>query len=130
MTTRPRVLIIEDDASVSGLLLELLQQAGFEATVAADGLEGLVKLQTGHPDLALLDIMMPDVDGARVLDQLFEEGDGQLEVPVVVITGSPDGAAAARATLGAENVFEKPFEPADLVRRIRAIVEPTPPSSS
>lgn len=115
----PRILVIEDDPSVVHLLTELLQQEGYAVTVAEDGLEGLVKLRTGQPDLAVLDIMMPDVSGVRVLQQLLEEGGGHLPVPVVVITGSPEGAARCRRLLGDDDVFEKPFSPEHLVGRIR-----------
>lgn len=117
---RPAVLLVEDDEDVIRLLVEILSHEGFDVTVAKDGLEGLLKLQSGQPDVALLDIMMPDVNGVRVLEQLFEENDGEPDVAVIVITGSPDGAAKSRRLLGSDNVFEKPFNPDDLVARIRA----------
>lgn len=120
MQDRPKVLLVEDDADVLTLLVEILTHDGFDVTVAQDGLEGLLKIQTGQPDIALLDIMMPDVNGVRVLEQLLEEGDGQLGVAVIVITGSPEGAERSRRLLGRENVFEKPFNPDALVSRMRA----------
>lgn len=119
MNDTPRVLIVEDDKDVIALLVELLRHEGFEAVVAEDGLEGLVKIRTGHPDVAILDIMMPDVNGVRVLEQLLEEGDGQLPVPIVVITGAPEAAARSRQLLGPDDVFEKPFEPAPFIARLR-----------
>lgn len=118
--TAPRVLLVEDDRDIITLLEQILTQEGFDVTVARDGLEGLLQLQGGRPDLALLDIMMPDVDGVRVLEQLLEEGEGRLPVPVIVITGSPDGADRSRALLGPDNVFEKPFAPQALISRMRA----------
>jgi DNA-binding response OmpR family regulator len=118
--TAGRVLIVEDDRDVVTLLVEILRHEGFTATVAEDGLAGLLKIRTGQPDLALLDIMMPDVDGVRVLEQLLEEGGGELPVPIIVMTGSPEGAARARKLLGPADVFEKPFDPDRLVGRIRA----------
>jgi DNA-binding response OmpR family regulator len=117
--TGPRVLLVEDDEDVVHLLREILSHEGFEPVVARDGLEGLLRMQTGDPDLALLDIMMPDVNGVRVLEQLLEDGDGSLPVPVIVITGSPEAAARSRQLLGRVDVFEKPFEPSKLVARIR-----------
>jgi DNA-binding response OmpR family regulator len=117
-----RILIVEDDSTVAELLVEVLRHEGFTSTVAADGLEGLVRLRGDQPDLAVLDIMMPDINGVRVLEQLLEEGDGALEVPVIVITGSPEGANQSRRLLGDDNVFEKPFDPDDLVARIRAVL--------
>ncbi len=115
----PHVLIVEDDGDVITLLVEILRQEGIESTVAEDGLSGLLKIQTGAPDVALLDIMMPDINGVRVLEQLLEEGDGGLPVPIIVMTGSPDGAARSRRLIGAADVFEKPFDPEALIQRIR-----------
>ena len=121
----PRILVVEDDQDVITLMVEILTHEGFEPVVATDGLVGLLKIRTGAPDVALLDIMMPDVNGVRVLEQLLEEGDGTLPVPVVVMTGSPEGAAACRRLLGDDDVFEKPFDPDALISRIRAHLQPS-----
>ena len=118
-----RVLVIEDDADVVTLLEQLLEHEGHDVTTARDGLEGLVKLTTARPDVVLLDIMMPDVDGHRVLKQLLEEHGGQVPFPVLVITGSPEGAAQARVLLGGDNVFEKPFDPQPLLDRVREVAD-------
>lgn len=118
-----RVLVIEDDADVVNLMEQLLEGEGHDVATARDGLEGLVKLTTSNPDVVLLDIMMPDVDGHRVLKQLLEENGGSVPFPVIVITGSPEGAAQARVLLGSENVFEKPFDPQPLLEHIRTVAE-------
>ena len=115
-----RVLIVEDDPDVVGFLEAFLTVEGFDVEAAEDGLVGLLKLQTSPPDIAVVDVMMPDVDGVRVLEQLFEEGKGRLPVPVVVITGSPEGAARCRALLGSADVITKPIDPALLLERIHA----------
>lgn len=124
--TDQRILIIEDDPAVSELLTNVLKAEGYQAAVAADGLEGLLRLRTGQPDAAVLDIMMPDINGVRVLEQLLEEGGGELEVPVLVITGSSDAAATSRRLLGDENVFEKPFDPDALLERLAALIAGDP----
>lgn len=116
---RPRILVIEDDPDVITLLREILEHEGFEVMVADDGLTGLLKLRGEQPDVTLLDIMMPNVNGVRVLEQLREEGDGTVGRTVIVITGSPEGAAESRTILGRDDVFEKPFDPDRLVARIR-----------
>ncbi len=116
------VLVIEDDKDVVALLEQLLQHEGYEVATAGDGLEGLVKLATTRPDAVLLDIMMPDVDGQRVLRQLLEEHDGAVPFPVIVITGSPEGAAQARVLLGRDNVYEKPFDPQLLLDQLRTLL--------
>lgn len=114
-----RVLVIEDDTSVVRFLETYLGSEGYEVQTAADGLQGLLKLNVSRPDLAVVDLMMPDVGGVRVLEQLLEEGKGELAVPVVVITGWPDGAEECRRFLPPEDVIEKPFEPEQLLTRIR-----------
>lgn len=115
-----RVLIVEDDPQVVALLRELLEHDGYEVAVAGDGLAGLLALRSLDADAVLLDIMMPDVDGERVLTQLLEEHGGTLPVPVLVVTGSPDGARRCRALLGDADVFTKPFDPAELLTRLAA----------
>jgi len=115
------VLIVDDDPDVVALLETVLGQEGIDTTVAEDGLEGLVKRELTHPDLAIVDIMMPAVDGLRMLEQLLEEGGGQLPVRVIVLTGSIDGAERARRLIGRDNVFTKPFEPELLIARIREL---------
>jgi DNA-binding response OmpR family regulator len=116
------VLVVEDDPHVVTLLRELLRHEGYDVEVAADGLVGLLKLRTAVVDAVLLDVMMPDVDGTRMLRQLLEEHDGQLPVPILVVTGSPDGARTCRELLGDDLVLEKPFDPAELLQRVRTLL--------
>jgi len=118
-----RILIIEDDEEIAQLLHRVCEAEGWQPEVAPDGLEGLIRLGTGDIDLVLLDLMMPDVSGLRVLQQLFEEGGGSLDVPVIVVTGSAVGADSAREVLDPADVFQKPFDVDELVGRIRTILE-------
>ena len=119
-TPPTRVLVIEDDAAVVTMLTELLEQEGFEVMTAPDGLEGLLALRSLAAEAVLLDLMMPDVDGVRLLEQVLEEHDGELPLPILVITGSPEGARRCRALIGDDDVFTKPFDPAALVARLRS----------
>ncbi|MGH8909102.1 MAG: response regulator transcription factor [Egibacteraceae bacterium] len=114
------VLVVEDDRGVRDLLVTVLRTEGFEVRTAKDGLEGLLKLRMCAPSAVVLDIMMPDVGGMRVLDALAEE---QARVPVIVVTGKPEAAEEAIDRLGAENVFPKPFDVDELVARIRAVAD-------
>lgn len=115
----PSVLIVEDDRAVRDLLATLFAAEGLVVHTARDGLEGLLKAQVHHPTAIVLDIMMPDVGGLRVLDQLADE---HADIPVIVVTGKPEAAEEARARLGPANVFSKPFEIDDVLARIRALV--------
>lgn len=108
----PTVLVVEDDAGVRTLIETVLAHAGCRVISARDGLEGLVKLRSHQPAVLVLDIMMPDIGGLRVLDELAEEHD---DVAVVVVTGKPDAAEAARERLGDDRVFGKPFDVDELV---------------
>lgn len=127
---RDTVLVIEDDDSVVGFLRTFLETEGYDVSVATDGLAGLVKLRTGpRPDLAVVDLVMPDVDGIRVLEQLIEEGEGSLPVPALVVTGHPEGAARCRELMDPRDVIEKPFDPDHLLARIEAHLGPARPDA-
>jgi two-component system, OmpR family, response regulator CpxR len=117
VTSPARILVVDDDEHVVNMLREVLRIEGYDVTVASDGLEGLVRLATTGVDAMLLDVMMPDLDGIRVLTQLFAEH-GRLPVPVLVITGSPDGAARCRGLVDPDDIFEKPFDPQELLERL------------
>src|SRR3954452_10063247 len=104
----PHVLVVEDDPSVRGLLQTLLTAEGYDVAVASDGLAGLVKASSRRPALILLDLMMPDLGGIRVLEEL--RGDPSLaDVPVVVVTGMMISVAGLKEVLEDDSVFAKPF---------------------
>lgn len=116
----PRVLVVEDDPNVRGLLATLLTSEGYEVSTASDGLAGLVKANAQRPALVLLDVMMPDLGGVRVLAEL--RGDPLLaDLPVIVVTGKVEAVPALRRELGGPNVFTKPFEVAALLARVAQI---------
>ena len=120
MTNPSRVLVVEDDPSVRGLLHTLLTAEGYDVSTASDGLAGLVKAAQTLPDLILLDLMMPDLGGVRVLEELREDPELD-ETPVVVVTGQVDAVPSMRRVLGDDNVFVKPFAVAELLGRVAAI---------
>ena len=118
--TAPRVLVVEDDPSVRGLLQTLLSAEGYDVVTASDGLAGLVKAASTQPALMLLDLMMPDLGGVRVLEELRDDPELD-ETPVVVVTGQVDAVPGMRRVLGEDNVFVKPFAVAELLARVAAI---------
>ena len=123
MIEPPLILIVEDDPTVSGLLETLMQMEGYETATARDGLEGLLKAEFRHPSVILLDVMMPNVDGERVLDELHQRSD-LASVPVLIVTGRADAHRAFDPVVGHANVITKPFDAAALVRRVKELVGP------
>jgi CheY-like chemotaxis protein len=118
--TATHVLVVEDDPSVRGLLETMLDSEGYDVAVASDGLAGLVKASSRRPALILLDLMMPDLGGTRVLEEL--RGDPSLAgIPVVVVTGKVEAIPQLEQVVGVDSVFAKPFGVADLLGRVAEI---------
>lgn len=111
-----RVLVVDDDASIQGFLAEALEDEGYSVRTAGNGREALSILQAWQPDLILLDLMMPEMDGWG-----FREHQRRLpdlaEVPVIVLSATRDLTAKAQA-LEAAQVFAKPFDLGDLLGTI------------
>ncbi|MCW2715054.1 MAG: DNA-binding response regulator [Frankiales bacterium] len=112
-----RVLVVEDDPSVRGLLHTLLSAEGYDVATAPDGLAGLVKAAASPPGLILLDLMMPDLGGVSVIEHLRQDPDLSA-VPVLVVTGQEEAVPDIRLLVGAENVFLKPFAVSELLARV------------
>ena len=112
------VLIVEDEEAVRELEKFILEQYGYDVMEARDGLEGLTKAEFRKPDLILLDLMMPDVSGGRMFDEMREHP-LTAGIPIVVVTGKPDAHEIFDDQIGPENVIMKPFEAEQLLGRIR-----------
>ncbi len=118
--TTTRVLVVEDDPSVRGLLHTLLSAEGYDVVTASDGLAGLVKASSTRPALILLDLMMPDLGGVRVLDEIRDDPE-LADTPVIVVTGKVDAVPSMRDLLGEGFVFVKPFAVAELLARVAEV---------
>lgn len=118
--TSTRVLVVEDDPSVRGLLETLLSAEGYQVSTASDGLAGLVKVSSAPPALVLLDLMMPDLGGVRVLEEMREDPELS-DIPVIVVTGKIDAIGEMQDLLGSENVFLKPFAVGELLARVSQV---------
>lgn len=120
MRTR-KVLLVEDNVSVRELLRVLLETEGYEIVEATDGSDGLAQAEQSLPDLMILDLMMPGLDGESVLSRL--KSHPQLsKVPVLVVSGKYESLGRLRDQLGEENVFPKPFEPSKMMDRIGDLI--------
>lgn len=118
---KPLILVVEDDPSVQGLLTLLLEGEGYEVITARDGLEGLVKMDLQHPSLLILDLMMPNVSGDRVYEEI--SNDMRLrDVPVIVVSGRHDAHESFDQLIGRDNVFAKPIEPQALLERVEQLL--------
>jgi len=106
--------------SATRVLVVLLSAEGYDVATASDGLAGLVKATSTHPALVLLDLMMPDLGGVRVLEELREDPE-LAGTPVIVVTGKVDAVPGIRALLGEGSVFVKPFAVAELLTRVAEV---------
>jgi DNA-binding response OmpR family regulator len=119
MNPAAKVLVIDDDEDIRGLVAELLGRAGIAVDQAADGRSGLRALHQAPPDLVLLDVSMPDMDGWQTLERIRDLTD----VPVIMLTGR--GAELERVRglqAGADDYVVKPFGRQELVARIQALL--------
>lgn len=103
-----RVLVVEDDADLRNLLRSILEGEGYDVDAAHDGYEALRRLDHRAPDLIVLDLMMPRLDGAAFVAQLEQMG-LRPGIPILVLSAAERGADEARR-IGAEAYVSKPFE--------------------
>jgi two-component system phosphate regulon response regulator PhoB len=119
--TRPKILIIEDERALSQVLTYNLQREGYETLVAYDGQEGLRKAQTLLPDLVLLDLMLPVVDGLDVCRRL-RSGEQTRKIPILMLTAKGEETdQLVGFSLGADDYVTKPFSVKVLLQRIKAV---------
>ena len=120
MTTRPRILIVDDEPLNVDYLEQELEDLNYETVSAANGQEALEMVRASAPDLILLDIMMPIMDGFSVLEQL-KANPATRDIPVIIISANNDLQSVVRGIkMGAEDYLPKPFEPVLLHARIAA----------
>lgn len=124
---RASILVVEDDPDMARLEMDALEDADYRVWHAADGHEARALMERAHPDLVLLDLMLPDVDGL-VLCSLLK---GVVDVPIVVCSATARRSDPVLALkLGADDFVRKPFEIDDLLARIEAVLRRVPHAQS
>jgi two-component system, OmpR family, response regulator len=117
---RPRLLVVEDDPNIVELLSASLRFAGFDVSAATNGVEAVAAARESRPDLVVLDVMLPDLDGFEVIRRMR---DGGVRTPVVFLTARDATDDKIRGlTLGGDDYVTKPFSLEELTARIRAVL--------
>jgi DNA-binding response OmpR family regulator len=120
---RPQLLMIEDDGRLAQMVAEYLGQSGYDVVHAADGEQGLEQLQLMLPELIILDLMMPGIDGLEVCRRIRALPSEAARVPVIMLTAKGDPMdRIIGLEIGADDYLPKPFEPRELLARIRAVL--------
>ncbi|MED1861923.1 response regulator transcription factor [Fictibacillus nanhaiensis] len=115
-----KLLVVEDEISISTLLQFNLEQAGFQVVTAMDGKSGLEKAESEEPNLIILDLMLPEMDGIEVCKELRLR---KLNIPILMLTAKDDEFDKVLGLeLGADDYMTKPFSPREVVARVKAIL--------
>jgi len=115
----PRILIVDDEPKIVRLVHDYLEAAGFSVTIARSGDEALMRARTDLPDLVVLDLGLPGLDGLDVTRALRRNGD----LPIIMLTARDDESdKLVGLELGADDYVTKPFSPRELVARVRAVL--------
>jgi DNA-binding response OmpR family regulator len=121
--SRGRVLVVEDERAIADLLRTYLADGGFEVRTCSDGAGALGEVAAFRPDVVLLDVGLPGLDGVEVMRRLRAEGD---RTPVVFVTARDDEVDRVLGQeLGADDYVTKPFSPRELLARVRAVLRRT-----
>src|SRR5438105_105452 len=119
---RPLVLVADDDADILGLVAFRLERSGFVVVTAEDGEEALRVARERRPDLCVLDVMMPKLNGYEVTRRLRAD-EATTRIPVMLLTARVQEADVARGfEAGADDYVKKPFSPQELRARVQAIL--------
>ena len=119
MSDAPLVLVVDDDSDILGLVRLRLERSGYEVVSAHDGIEALERVGERAPDLAIVDVMMPRMDGHQLTRALRDRAD-TATIPILVLTAAVQNADVE----GADAHLRKPFSPRELVARVDALFAP------
>lgn len=114
-----RILMVEDEPTVCDVVVRYLRREGYQVEAAGDGAEGLRMARLLQPDLVILDLMLPSLDGLEVCRQLRATH----EMPVIMLTAKTDESDVVTGlALGADDYVRKPFSPPELIARVKAVL--------
>jgi two-component system, OmpR family, alkaline phosphatase synthesis response regulator PhoP len=117
-----RILVVDDEEDISFSLARRLSSEGFEVICAEDGAEGLRRAQTESPDLIVLDLMLPKMDGYKVC-RLLKFDERYKRIPIIMLTArSQDEDAALGREMGADAYMTKPFDSGELLQKIQELL--------
>ena len=120
-----KILVVEDDLPTVELLKVTLELEGYDVSIAYDGIEALRGVEKEHPDLIILDVMLPGIDGYEVC-QLLKHNIKFMSIPIIMATAKVRKEDRAMGLeKGADDYITKPFEPAQLVERIKGFLSKT-----
>lgn len=119
----PKILLVDDEESILSTLKMFLELSGFQVNTAGNGVEALDQVAQHRPDLIVLDVLMPRLDGRETLRQLRQRGDWTPVILLTQVTGTAQRIMALEE--GADDYLDKPFDPQELVVRIRAVLRRT-----
>jgi two-component system, OmpR family, response regulator ResD len=122
MATRGSILVVDDEPTIADVVSRYLERAGYDARIAPDGPAALARAGEERPDLVVLDLMLPGMDGLEVMRRLREFGEGP-RVSVILLTAKGEHSdRIVGLRLGADDYVVKPFSPAELVARVDAVL--------
>ncbi len=114
-----KILVIEDDIKIADLVKLYLLKEGFDVFIANDGRQGLEMVSTILPDLIILDLMLPEIDGLTIAKTVFQKN----KIPVIMLTAKDEEMdRIVGLELGADDYMSKPFSPRELVSRVKAVL--------
>jgi two-component system, OmpR family, response regulator ResD len=125
---RAKVLVVDDEPAIGDVLSRYLKRAGYQPTVAGTGRDALASADATRPDLVVLDLMLPDIDGLEVMRRLRRDG-GRRAAIILLTARGEESDRIVGLRLGADDYVVKPFSPAELVARVDVVlrrIEPTP----
>jgi DNA-binding response OmpR family regulator len=115
------VLVVDDDPVIVDLLKVNFEMEGYDVLTATGGEAGLARARRGHPDVIVLDVMMPGIDGLEVARQLRDD-EGTRDIPIILLSAKAQSSDIQAGMMVADEYITKPFEPLELLERVATVI--------